>query len=167
MSTTIKTTISFSATELTGTPLAVNTRTTPLAVRLSYDNVGESVDMVWSMTDGDSVGGDLTVDLNAAVDDRGTVSFTAIHGFAVNVRSGTISFPKEADLIGSTFFYYQPLTNANATAELTLTGPATLSMSSAAVLGDATSGSVNKVFAYTASVNADYDIIFYGVGTVA
>lgn len=167
MSTTIKTTLSFSATELTGTPLAVNTRTTPLAVRLSYDEDTEGVDMVWSMTDADSAGGSLTINLDAAVDDRGTVSFTAIHGYTVNVRSGTITFPKEASLVGSTYFYYQPLTNANATSLLTLTGPATLSLSSSAVLGDATSGSVNRVFAYTASVNADYDIIFYGVGTVA
>ena len=167
MSTTITSRITFLGSEETGTPLAVNSRSTPLTVRLSYTEAVEGCNMVWSMTDGSSAGGDLTLDLNAAADDRGTVSFTAIHGYTVNVRSGTITFPTESDLIGSTFFFYQPLTNGLATAELTLTGPATLSLSSAAVLGDATTASVNKIFAYTASVGADYDIIFYGVGTVA
>ena len=167
MSTTVTSRLTFSASEETGTPLAINSRSTPLSVRLSYSEAVEGCNMVWSMSDSDSAGGNLTVNLDSAVDDRGTVSFTAIHGYTVNIRSGTITFPPESDVIGSTFFFYQPLTNANAISELTLTGPATLSLSSAAALGDATTASVNKIFAYTASVGADYDIIFYGVGTVA
>jgi len=165
MSTTIKTTTVFNGTELTGTPLAVNSRTTPLTTALSYTEAAEGVNMVWSQSVDDSPGTQVNLDLSALTDDRGTVTFTQVHGYTINVRSGSIEFPNE--IAGTDSYRYQPVSHTSATVDWLLTGPGQLTFSSAAAAGDAITGTTNKLFAFWPSTGADYDIIFYGVGTIA
>lgn len=165
MATTISTRISFLGSEVTGQPLATNTRETPLSVKLSYTDGVEGVNMVWSMTDGDHAGGPKNLDITALVDDRGTVSFTHLHGYTFNVRSGTLGFVKAGAAVSS-YYRYMPMANDFSTGNLVLTGPGQISYCSSAPPGDATVSPDNRLIVFQPSVGADYDVILYGVGTI-
>lgn len=166
MATTISTRISYLGSEVTGQPLATNTRETPLSVKLSYTDGVEGVNMVWSATEGDSPGIQVDLLLRSLADDRGTVQFSHVHGYTFNIRSGSIEFPKHSDVVGTNYYRYQPLTNDAATTKWLLTGPGQLTFSSAAAAGDAITSLLNNRMVFWPSTGADYDVIIYGVGTI-
>lgn len=166
MATTFQTTLSLSGREVSGLPLATDIRTTPLRVTLNYNDTDHGVNMVWSASEANSPGAAVILDLSALVDDRGTVTFTQVHGYTFNIRSGDIEFYKAADVAGAAFYRYMPISGDSSTAKWRITGPGQLTFTSAAAAGDAITGTTNKSFTFWPSTGADYDVVIYGVGTI-
>ena len=100
-------------------------------------------------------------DLRALTDDRGTLTFTAVHGIILKARAGTVTTVNAASLPAGALTC-QP---AGSGGEIQVTIGGVCAVASATSIGTVDGSSY--LLRYTTAASAQFDLYIWGEGTIA